>query len=301
MIDHVDWVQVIDSSVRDKSDFTWSSPYYLSPEAGSLELLEHTLGFAYKNPAKSKLFYARASTHGSRIFTQSRLIDGWADERELPPVVNHGTDNAFPFLLEDGVTLYYASTPDYALGGYDLFVTRYNTSTASYLVPEQLPMPFNSVFNDYFIAFDEAKGLGWFVSDRYQPEGKVCLYLFILENGTHPPPSASPEDKLAHAELRSIRDTWHHPANYNKLISLARQHPSPTPPDAPTPDDDYDYRALCLHVQELRTALDNLRLEFKHADPDRKEELRNTILTDERYLEHLIPLIKPYTLTRVLR
>ena len=29
------------------------------------------------------------------------------------------------------------------------------------------------------MVIDEAKQLGWFVSDRYQPEGKVCVYLFI--------------------------------------------------------------------------------------------------------------------------
>lgn len=26
---------------------------------------------------------------------------------------------------------------------------------------------------------DEFNNLGWFASDRYQPEGKVCVYVFI--------------------------------------------------------------------------------------------------------------------------
>ena len=29
------------------------------------------------------------------------------------------------------------------------------------------------------MAIDEANNLGWLVSDRFQPEGKVCIYLFI--------------------------------------------------------------------------------------------------------------------------
>ena len=40
-------------------------------------------------------------------------------------------------------------------------------------------MPFNSPANDYLYAIDEENNLGWFVSDRYQPEGKVCIYVFI--------------------------------------------------------------------------------------------------------------------------
>ena len=35
------------------------------------------------------------------------------------------------------------------MGGYDIFVTRYNSDTDNYLNPENVGMPFNSPFNDY--------------------------------------------------------------------------------------------------------------------------------------------------------
>ena len=82
-------------------------------------------------------------------------------------------------MLSDGVTLYYSSTSSESLGGYDIYVTRYNTDTKKYLKAENMGMPYNSLYNDYFLAIDEANQLGWLVSDRYQPEGKVCVYLFI--------------------------------------------------------------------------------------------------------------------------
>ena len=28
-------------------------------------------------------------------------------------------------------------------------------------------------------AIDDYNNLGWFASDRYQPEGKVCVYVFV--------------------------------------------------------------------------------------------------------------------------
>ena len=40
-------------------------------------------------------------------------------------------------------------------------------------------MPFNSVANDYMLAINEVANIGWFASDRNQPEGLVCVYVFI--------------------------------------------------------------------------------------------------------------------------
>lgn len=42
-----------------------------------------------------------------------------------------------PVCLSDGVTIYYATDGE-GLGGYDIFVTRYNTNTDSYLTPENV-------------------------------------------------------------------------------------------------------------------------------------------------------------------
>ena len=85
----------------------------------------------------------------------------------------------YPYVLTDGITIYYASDGPGSMGEYDIFVTRYNTNTDSYLMPENVGMPFNSPYNDYMYVIDEFNDLGWFASDRYQPEGKVCIYVFI--------------------------------------------------------------------------------------------------------------------------
>jgi hypothetical protein len=93
-----------------------------------------------------------------------------------------------------------------------------------YLAPEQMGMPFNSPANDYMMVIDETKGLGWFVSDRYQPADSVCVYLFI------PDPSRKrikdiedPELIRRRSALTAIRDTWVDHADYTNLINLAYQ------------------------------------------------------------------------------
>ena len=46
--------------------------------------------------------------------------------------------------------------------------------------------PFNSYANDYMLVIDETCNVGWFASDRYQPEGKVCIYTFIPNESRNP-------------------------------------------------------------------------------------------------------------------
>jgi len=105
-------------------------------------------------------------------WTKPEILKGFSGEA--------GCENAdFPFLLADGVTMYYAAQGEGSLGGYDIFVTRYHSDSQSFVKPENIGMPFNSPFNDYLYLIDEEAGIGWFVSDRYQPVDKVCVYTFI--------------------------------------------------------------------------------------------------------------------------
>jgi hypothetical protein len=71
-------------------------------------------------------------------------------------------------------------------------------------------MPFNSPANDYMMAIDENRQLGWFVSDRYQPEGKVCVYVFVpAETKQVYDYDDTDEDLLIRvASLSDIRSTW---------------------------------------------------------------------------------------------
>jgi hypothetical protein len=93
----------------------------------------------------------------------------------------------------------------------------------TYLAPEQLGMPFNSPFNDYMIVIDEAKNLGWFVSDRFQPDGKVCVYLFIPD-ANHPRLETDDvSEKRSRAKIESIKATMQQGVSYADLIELAHQ------------------------------------------------------------------------------
>jgi tetratricopeptide (TPR) repeat protein len=125
------------------------------------------------------ILYSRMNALGQfRFYTKFKSFDRWTDETQVSGLETDG-DLRYPFLQNDGVTIYYAATGSESMGGLDIFVSRYSTATGRYLKPENIGMPFNSQANDYLYVIDEDNNLGWFATDRRQPEDTVCVYVFI--------------------------------------------------------------------------------------------------------------------------
>ena len=222
-------VQIIDSVVLDKNAFL--EAYSLSGESGSIVPYtdffkggENISSTVHINQKGDRIYYSKPANNGLyTIFSQARLIDEWGDEKVLTS--DDTNDCNYPYVLSDGVTMYFASNGYGSIGGYDIFVTQYNTNTNSYLDPQQMGMPFNSLANDYMMVIDENKGLGWFVTDRNHDEENVCVYLFI-PNPSHRRVSSSedvedPKILINRSLLTSISDTWRENTGYEELIQLA--------------------------------------------------------------------------------
>ena len=172
-------------------------------------------------------------------------------------------------------------------------------------------MPFNSPYNDYMIVFDEVKGLGWFVSDRFQPEEKACVYLFIPNPDHKRVETEELEVKQARAAIRSIQDSWKADANYTELITLAHKD---IPYGREEIKKDFEfiighdivyYRwdeiqspeakalyeksiAINKQIKSLNQKLEGLRKAYTQGNKNRKEQLKQTILETEAQLETLL-------------
>ena len=156
-------------------------------------------------------------------FTQWTSFEQFGNEQKLPEAINGEDDQAYPYVMSDGLTIYFASTGHQSLGGYDLYVTRYNLASDSYLTPNQLNMPFNSPFNDYMMAIDEEKGVGWFASDRFQPDGYVCVYTFLPNPQVTLVDNTNEPYVYRRARIASIADSWREGVDYGSLRTIAQQ------------------------------------------------------------------------------
>lgn len=160
--------------------------YKLSKESGKiLSTLEinnnaDTSFVMYMNELGDRICYPRiiGDTLDTDLFSKSRLLEKWGVEEHLSSVVNSEGDELYPYILDDGITLYFSSNGHGGLGGYDIFVTRYNPQTNKYLTPTNLGMPYNSIGDDFLFAKDEFNNLGWFASTRNNKEGEITIYSF---------------------------------------------------------------------------------------------------------------------------
>lgn len=184
MMTKVEDIAIVDSLVVNKSDFLHYYKY--SAELGSLnqELLKLTARqtidkIKYTTQRKDRVYFSDSIQGQMDIFTSYKLLDAWSDTVSVSNVINTSANENYPFLLLDGITLYFAADGENSIGGYDIFVTRYAPATDSFLTPENIGFPFNSPANDYMMVIDEQRKLGWFATDRNQTNGKVKIYTFV--------------------------------------------------------------------------------------------------------------------------
>lgn len=214
MLKGVEEVTVIDSFVVDKNDFL--AAYKISEESGKIMTYNEYFnttgnhpGTVYETELGNKLYYGERKNNQLAIYSKVKLMNEWSKPSLLPDINQEGNQN-YPYMLSDGVTLYYGSDGEGSVGGYDIFVTRYNSESDSYLVPDNIGMPFNSPYNDYLYLIDEYNNLGWFASDRFQPEGKVCVYVFIPNTSKQIYNFENTDINLIRnaAMIRSLKGTW---------------------------------------------------------------------------------------------
>ena len=314
MINRTEDVQIIDSLVVPKSDFL--SVYRLSASAGSLQPVSdffrdqpNNTQVLFLNERRDKIYYSQDdSVLGSNLYTMEKLLDNFGNEKRLSESINQAGNQAYPFVMPDGLTIYFSSTGHGSLGGYDLFVTRYNLATNSYLTPNQLNMPFNSPFNDYMMAIDEEKGIGWFASDRFQPLDSVCVYTFIPSPQVTLLESEDESYQANRAAIFSIKDSWRPGVDYSAL--LQRSHTTPAPQGAAQKKDftfiindektyyalsDFKYgaaRSLFSQAIDLKARLNQLEKELSEkrrqiAGSPNSSQLAASILALEKETENL--------------
>ncbi len=319
MLKNVEDVCVIDSFVVDKSQFL--SAYKLSEETGRLYTFNEYFktegnhpGTVYETELGNKIYFSEANGDSIlNIFSKNKLGNEWSEKYELPGRINGSGDTNYPFMMNDGVTIYFGATGNNSIGGYDIFVTRYNSSTDIYMTPENLGMPYNSPFNDYMYVIDEYNNLGWFASDRYQPEDKVCVYVFIPNDARHTYNFEALDKKeiISLAQIHSIQATWkneqlvieaqkrleaaihHKPKEHNRIdfdFIINDQHTYYHYSDFKSSKAKELYRKYQQKEkdqQTQQTRLDDNRLLYIRANDDKKKTMAPSIIDLEKRIDKM--------------
>ena len=185
LLNRVEEISIIDSVIVSKNDFV--NAYNIGNDLGKLAQQRIKINnktfqdkITFTTPRNDRKLISDSTKGNMDIFTSFKLLDNWSLPVSVSNIINTRANESFPFLLLDGITLYFASDGENTMGGYDIFITKYSASTKDFLTPENVGFPFNSTANDYLMAIDEQHSLGWFATDRNQSSGKVIIYKFAF-------------------------------------------------------------------------------------------------------------------------
>lgn len=214
MLSYTAKIVIIDSMVIDSADYL--NAIYANPEEGSLIRYDHFFrdkgdGIVFLNELGDKCIYSKEDERSGRkmLYESDLLLDGWTKGKLLTGIDDNGRLYDFdnPYLMPDGITLYFSARSSEGLGGYDIYRTRYDQDEGKFLRPENIGLPFNSEADDYMYVIDEENRLAYFASNRRQPAGKTCIYTFIPFD-TRKTVNADGEKLRSLARIDHIADTW---------------------------------------------------------------------------------------------
>lgn len=232
-MERVEKIAVIDSLTVPREEFF--AHYRIPVSSGTLRGggdLPSSLGeadYVFTNEGGDYKLWAAPDTTGYyRLMESSLLTDGeWSQASPLPDNLAEGGDEIYPFMMSDGVTLYYADNGENSIGGYDIMVATRDPSDGSFLQPSNLGFPYNSPYDDYLLAIDELNGVGWWATDRNQLDDALTVYVFVTNDLRQNYSEDDADDLTPFARIDDFRATQPEDADYTELLeTIARIDPN---------------------------------------------------------------------------
>ena len=177
--------------------------------------------YGFINGFENKCYFSVPTEKGVKLFTSDKLENKWSTPTNIEEINEYASSVNYPYMMTDGMTLYFSAKSDEkSLGGYDIFVTRFDSESGTFFEPENIGMPFNSPANDYMFVIDDVNNVGWFVTDRNSKKGFVTIYTFVPNSiRTNYDIEALGEDAVKEfANISSYKNTWTSKAERDAVI-----------------------------------------------------------------------------------
>lgn len=225
-LENVQKIEIIDRLDVPVSDFfkymklPSSGGQLLEPNASVISKRRNKSDFAYSTESGDAMLWSEDDADNHEVIMQSeRLMDGsWEKPTAVGDILNDGGNARNPFMLSDGITLYYSSDGDGSMGGYDLFVSTKDPLSGEFRQPIGLGYPFNSPYNEYAMAIDEDNGIGWWVTDRNNLDGQVSIYVFRTNDVRRNYVLEEEDDIISLARVSDIGLTQNPDTDYASII-----------------------------------------------------------------------------------
>ena len=212
-------------------DFSWrKTPNQLDSLGGD------DLSRAIYIPDDAKdIYYSAKDEEGIRNIYCTHLTDSlWSAPALINEQMTSSSDEIYPMLSPDGQSLYFASKGLYGMGGYDLYVSNWNSETNDWDMPVNMGFPYSSPYDDFLFVNTEDGKYSIFASNRECGRDSVTIY--VLEYDSMP-------------VRKAVTDV-------GELRTLAALNPAKDPSridnDAAVPDDGQHDEGTKRYMEKMR-------------------------------------------------
>lgn len=235
----------------------------------------------YIPDGQETLYYSAPDADGLRNLYKTQFADTvWTAPELLGEQLTSSGNEVFPMLSPDGQSLYFASDGLYGMGGYDLYVSRWNKETREWDTPMNLGFPYSSPYDDYLFINSPDGKYSIFASNREC--GADSVYVYVLEYDSMPI-RYSVED--ASEEIRSLASLC--PADAGRVDNASVVSKA----DDAESELQRQYVARVLEVRRLRDSIyvrgqrvDAARDVFASAGEAKRQEMAEEIIGMEESL-----------------
>ena len=250
-------------------DNSWrKSPNQLDPKGGD------DLAQAVNYPEGAKdIYYSAADDEGIRNIYRTSLADSmWTAPTLINEQLTSSSDEIYPMLSPDGESMYFASKGLYGVGGYDLYVSKWNPETGDWDVPVNMGFPYSSPHDDFLFMNTEDGRFSIFASNRSCSKDSVCVYVIEYDGMPVREAIMDVRDLRALSNLFPVLDSGGiERANDDNTGEEAKRYMEKMK----------EVRSLRDSVSRFNKGLEALRSEYSSASDERKAALSEEILAKE--------------------
>ena len=137
----------------------------------------------YAPDGEDIIYYSASDKEGIRNIYMTRLLDSlWSVPSLLNEQMTSASDEVYPLLSSDGRSLYFSSAGLYGVGGYDLYVSRWDEDAREWSVPVNMGFPYSSPADDFLYMDSEDGNHTLFASNRGCSQDSIWVYVIEFDN-----------------------------------------------------------------------------------------------------------------------
>lgn len=206
--------------------------------------------------------YSSVDTTGVRSIHFTELMDSlWTVPALLGGATFSFSDEIYPMFSADGKSLYFSSNGLYGVGGYDIYVSRWDDAAGEWGAPMNVGFPYSSPADDFLYTTSENGKHTVFASNRGCSADSVWVYVLKYQDVPVRKEVTDP------AELQRIAEL--DPAGYEERIESKSQVEADIP-------ENLDTKKYLSKITEVRALQDTINVYNERLEKDRNEYALST-------------------------